>query len=254
MTDYENLISVPDDGPSILTITGDPGTGKTTLAATLPKAIFIRAEDGLKSVPKEKRPAAFPVLKSVDELWEQLTYLVKAKHDYRTVVVDSGTVLDTMFGDQVMDDDEKERGKRAMSLTQACGGYMGGYKAVGAMHGRLRQAAEVLRERRGMNVCFICHSEVSKVDPPDGDPYSRYDLRLSKYAVTHYVDNVDMVAYLRLETYLKGDKNSTKKKAMSDGTRIAVCHTGPAQVSKNRYGITEPVTVELGVNPFPFIN
>jgi hypothetical protein len=29
-----------------------------------------------------------------------------------------------------------------------------------------------------------------------------------------------------------------------------VCHAMAANVSKNRFGITEPITLELGVNPF----
>lgn len=254
--DYDAIgasAEVPADGPVIMTLTGDAGIGKTSTAATFPNPVVIRVEDGVKAVPLEWRPKALPVVKTDDDLWNQMMFLLRGKHDYKTAIVDSVSQLDTLFSEKVMDEDEEERGKRAMSLGQACGGYQGGFKAVGALHGRLRQAAEILREKRGMHVVFICHSDISKIDPPDGDPYSKYDLRMSKYGVTHYVDNVDMVAYLRIETFLKGHKDDKRKKAVSDGSRIAICHTDPAQVSKNRYGITEPVPVVLGKNPFPFI-
>ena len=36
-----STISKPDDRPVIATITGDAGTGKTTLGATFPKPIFM---------------------------------------------------------------------------------------------------------------------------------------------------------------------------------------------------------------------
>jgi hypothetical protein len=52
---------------------------------------------------------------------------------------------------------------------------------------------------------------------------------------------------LKLETFTTGD--GEKKKAISDGTRILITHATAANVSKNRYGITEPLVVENGVNP-----
>ena len=242
-----STVTKPKSQPTIITITGSPGIGKTTLAATFPKPIVIRAEDGLESIPEEKRPDAFPIVKKVDDLWEQLSALVTEDHDYKTLIVDSVTQLETLFGEHVVDNDPK-----ASNLATACGGYGAGYTAVSALHGRVRKAAQILNERKGMHVIFIAHSEVSSVDLPDEDPYSRYELRLHKKSAPHYSDNVHMVAYLRLETFTKGDNDV--KKVISSNQRIAICHTHAAQVSKNRYGIKEPIHVEEGENPFiPFI-
>ena len=67
-----------------------------------------------------------------------------------------------------------------------------------------------------------------------------------------YVDDVDVVAFLKLETFTMGE--GERKKAISDGTRVLVTHATAASVSKNRFGITEPITVSPGVNPLvPFI-
>lgn len=237
-------VGKPQDGAVIATITGDAGVGKTSLAATFPKPIFIRAEDGLQSVPEASRPDAFPVLSKVEDLWEQLTALIKEEHDYKTLVIDSVTQLETMFGEHVMEADPK----KPKSLAQANGGYGAGFSAVAALHGRVRKAAKVLKEKRGMNVVFIAHSDVTTIELPDQDPYSRYELRLHKKSMAHYVDNVDLVAYLKLETFTTGD--GERKKAISSGNRIAVCYTAAAQVSKNRYGISEDIEVPHGKNPF----
>lgn len=239
-----STIEKPQDRPIIATITGDAGVGKTTLAATFPKPIFIRIEDGLQAIPVESRPDAFPVVMKVDQLWEQLTALIKEDHIYQTVVIDSVTQLETLFGEHVIESDPK----KPKSLAQANGGYGAGYGAVSALHGRVRKAAKVLNEQRNMHVLFIAHSDVSTIELPDEDPYSRYELRMHKKSVPHYVDNVDLVAYLKLETFTTGDGD--RKKAISSGNRIAICYTAAAQISKNRYGITEPVEVPHGQNPF----
>ena len=243
-----STIAKPTDRPVIATITGDAGTGKTTLAATFPKPIFIRVEDGLQAVPEKIRPDAFPVINKVDDVWNQLTALIKDEHNYQTVVIDSVSQLETLFAEHVIESDPK----KPKSLAQANGGYGAGYLAVSALHGRVRKAAKMLNEKRNMNVIFICHSDVTTIELPDQDPYSRYELRLHKKCAPHYVDNVDLVAYLKLETFTTGDGD--RKKAISSGNRLAVCYTAAAQVSKNRYGIEEDLEVPHGQNPFvPFI-
>ena len=238
-----DTISKPQDRAVICTITGDAGIGKTRLASTFPKPIFIRAEDGMQSIPNDVRPDAFPVLTAVEELWNQLTTLIQEEHDYKTVVIDSVTKLESMFIDYVVASDPK----KPKSINQALGGYGAGMMAVGAMHNRVRKACGILNDK-GIHIVFIAHIDTNTIDLPDEESYTRYDLRLGKKSVAPYVDAVDLVAFLKLETFTTGD--GEKKKAISDGTRIAICHTSASNISKNRYGITEPIYVVEGQNPF----
>ena len=120
------------------------------------------------------------------------------------------------------------------------------------MHARVRKAAGLLGERRGMHAVFVAHADTSRLEPPDGDPYMRYTLRLHEKSMPSYVDDVDLVGFLKLETFTMGE--GERKKAISDGTRVLVTHATAASVSKNRFGITEQITVSPGVNPLaPFI-
>lgn len=238
-----STISKPADRPVIVTICGDSGLGKTSLAAAFPKPIFIRAEDGLQAIPEDKRPDAFPLIHKVDELWEQITALLQENHQYKTVVIDSVTALERLFVQHVIDSDPK----KPRSINQALGGYGAGLSAVANMHQRVRKACGLLNERKGMHVVFVAHADTETIELPDSDPYTRYSLRLGKKSVAPYVDDSDVVGFIKLETFTTGD--GERKKAISDGTRVLVCHATASNVSKNRFGLTEPVKVEQGVNP-----
>lgn len=247
--DLMATIAKPKDRPVMITICGDSGTGKTSLAATFPNPIFIRAEDGLQSVPADKRPDAFPVLAAakatdtVQMLWDQLIALLQQPHEYQTVVIDSVTALERLFIASVLESDHK-----AKSINQALGGYGAGPAAVASMHQRVRKAAGLLNERRGMHVVFVAHADVEMMRLPDTDDYMRYSLRLPSKSMPPYVDDVDLVGFLKLTTYTKGD-DGDRKKAISTGERELICYATAANVSKNRFGITDAIEVPQGVNP-----
>lgn len=235
--------SVPDAGPQIITICGDAGLGKSSLAATFPKPIFIRAEDGVARIPANFRPAALPVIKTEDDLWNQLKALIKDEHEYKTVVIDTISALDRMFVQSIL-----KRDGKAKSINQAMGGYGAGFSALAALHQQVRNAAEMLRQK-GMNVIFLAHTEVGTMRLPDQDDFSRYSLRMTHdKSLPPYLDDVDAVGFLRQRMVLKGD-DGERKKAISDDTRELVMHVTASNVSKNAYGITEPIEVELGKNP-----
>lgn len=235
-------IEKPKDRSVICTICGDAGMGKSTLAATFPKPIFIRAEDGLQAIPIDRRPDAFPVISTVDNLWDQLQALIKEKHDYKTVVIDSVTALERLFMQHIIESDPK----KPNALNQALGGYGNGAQAVASLHHRVRKACGILNAN-GMHVVFVAHAETETLELPDQDPYSRYTLRLGKKSLAPYVDDCDVVGFLKLQTFVKGEEG--KKKAISTGQRVLVTYATPANVSKNRYGITEDLQVSKEENP-----
>lgn len=237
-------IKKPDDRPAIVTVLGDSGLGKTSLACTFPNPIVIRAEDGLSAIPSDQRPDAFPVIQKVDDVWGQLMALIKEDHEYKTVIVDSVTALERLFVQHIIDNDPKN----PRSINQALGGYGAGLAAVATMHQRVRKACGMLNELKGMNVVFVAHADTETVELPDQDPYTRYSLRLGKRSVAPYVDDSDVVGFLKLQTFTTGD--GERKKAMSDGTRLLVCYATASNVSKNRYGIEDDIVFEPNKNPF----
>lgn len=235
-----DMVGKPEDRAALVTILGDAGLGKSSLAATFPSPIFIRAEDGLQAIPLESRPDAFPVLTSVNDLWEQLSSLIKEEHQYKTLVIDSVTALERMFIEHIVESDPK----KPKSINQAMGGYGAGLTAVAALHGRVRKACGLLNNK-GMHIVFIAHADTETIDLPDQDRYTRYNLRLGKRSTAPYVDDVDLVGFIKLQSFVKDDK-----KIISDGSRVLSVTATASNVSKNRYGITEDLPVLLNVNPF----
>lgn len=242
--------SVPELGAQVITICGDAGMGKSSLAATFPDPVFIRAEDGVARVPREIRPSALPQVRNEEQLWEQCKALVHEDHNFKTAVFDTISAADRMFVQAILKQDGK-----AKSLNQALGGYGAGFSALAARHQQLRNAAEMMRIKRGMNVVFLAHTEVGTMRLPDQDDFSRYSLRMTHdKSLPPYLDDVDAVGFLRQRIVLKGD-DGERKKAIGDATeRELVMHVTPSNVSKNAYGITEPIAVTLedikaGKNP-----
>src|SRR5699024_12336340 len=92
-----STIKKPADRPAIVTILGESGLGKTSLACTFPNPIVKRVEEDESAIPSDQRPYAFPVITSVDDAWAQLIDLSKAEQEYKTVTFYSMTTIKRLF-------------------------------------------------------------------------------------------------------------------------------------------------------------
>ena len=240
MSIFEQLKS-PTYDAAVITILGDAGAGKTSLAASLPSPVFIMAEDGLASVAEGDRPQGWKLTSSA-QLWEIFKGLLKEEHPYKTVVLDSVSALDEIFTKEILTAENKT------NLAQCAGGYGAGYKVLAGMHQRVGAAAEALKSK-GINVCYVAHANVDRLELPDVEPYSRYVLKITKDCQAPYVDKPDLVGFIRLQTFLRGE-DGQRKQAISSGIRELICYATASNVSKNRYGIDTPIVVEKNANPF----
>ena len=100
-----------------------------------------------------------------------------------------------------------------------------------------------------MNVIFIAHSDTETLELPDMDAYARYTIRMHKKSLPHYTDNVDLVAQIRLKTFVRGD--GERKRAISTGDREIICFPQASSTTKNRFTITGPLDFSFTAgNPF----
>ena len=239
-----STVSKPAARPPIITVVGEAGTGKSSFAASFPKPIFIRIEDGVSRISRKvEAPDVFPVVGGSDALFDQMMALVKEEHDYSTLVLDSVTKLEEVFTREII-----EKDGRAKTLSTAMGGYGAGYQMLASMHARVRKAAGVLNTQKQMAIVFIAHADLETMRLPDTDDYQRHSLRLNSKSIAPYVDDVDVVGFVRLSAALRGD-DGERKKVVSTGDREFVCHATAASVSKNGLGITQSLPFEEGTNP-----
>lgn len=229
----------PKKRPLIATIVADGGLGKTTLGSLFPSPVFIRLEDGIKSIEDKKHVALFPLAQASQDAWSAVSTLLSETHKFKTVVIDSVTRLNVMLEAEVVASDPK-----AKSINQAEGGYGAGYSRVASLHGAFRELCGRLCHEKDMNVIFLAHAENETVDLPDQDSYTRYTIRMNKRSVQHYSDNVDLVGFIKLRQFTSDGKASTT------GERIITCYPTPSHISKNRFGITEDLPFTLEANPF----
>lgn len=224
--------------PPVITVVSEPGMGKTTLACSFPNAIIIRSEDGIESVPKQYRPAIMPVCTTVDQFEQQIRWVVakRKEHKRNVLIIDSITAFERMFEDHIVLNDHTA----PSSINQACGGFGAGPKALGALHGKFRKLIGAANDR-GFTVIILAHASVETVEPPDGENYSRYTVRLGKHSVAPWTDDVDMIGYIKLQRFTRGEKGDKVKKASSDGQRLLVCYATPGNISKNRFGIEDDI-------------
>lgn len=235
-------VSRPQHRAVTVTICGEGGMGKTSLAAAFPAPVFIRTEDGMESLGANA-PMAFELATSSAQVEEQLKMLGREEHAFQTVVVDSVTKLNILIEQEVIAADPK----KPASINQANGGYGAGLAAVAERHRNLKTICDQLVQYKHMNVVFIAHADSEIVELPDQDAYTRYTFRMNKRSVSHYSDDVDVVAFIKLKTFTHGDGD--RKKATTSGERIITCYPTPNHISKNRYGIASDLVFEQGTNP-----
>ena len=242
--DLSQLSKPSGQRPVIITLFGEGGMGKTTLASMFPKPVIIRTEDGTTSLIGNDNVSLFPLAQSSQDVLDAIEALATQEHDHKTLVLDSITQLATMIESEIVASDPK-----AKSINQAGGGYGAGYNTAADRHRLIRDWAGALAYEKGMNVVFIGHADTETMDLPDFDPYTRYSVRLHKKSLPHYTDNVDAVCMIRLKTFTRGDGD--KKRAISSGEREIICFPQAASVTKNRFNITEPLPFTFeGGNPF----
>jgi hypothetical protein len=213
--------------PPRITIYGQEGVGKSTLAACAPKPIFIRTEDGLAQITCDK----FPLAKSLGDVLQALAELRTTEHPYQTVVVDTLDWLERLIHAQVCQDFGPVKYD---SIEKVDGGYQRGYMHALTHWRKVLDGLDALRREKGLACLLIAHAKFEKYELPGESAVDRYSPRLNKHAgalVCEWSDAVLFATWKMSPTKIRQEQNE----------RILRTVCGPHCVAKNRFNLSPEI-------------
>lgn len=235
------LVKTSDENksPRIL-LYGVQGIGKSTFGTQFKNPVFLRTEDGMKGDDFEG-VARLPICESWEDVKNQMQMLLKESHEFKTLVIDSIDWLQLLIFKEIAE--VKDVG----DISDI--GYSQGYKkAISHIRTFLALCDELYR-KKAMSIVMIGHEQVVRVDPPDSEPYERYEVALHKWIAPLVYQWADMVLFVNYEVRVKsaGDNfGTTKYKGLGDGKRFMYTAERPTQKAKNRYGLPYKMPFEKG--------
>lgn len=151
---FKDLMDI--DTPTIITLYGRPGTGKTTIASTLPKPLLLidvkdKGTDSGKREDLEPGDITVFELEEFDEIYDIYDYIQDNPDRFKSVVIDHMTALQDFCYDKVMGEEGKSKMSQGMYGT--AGGYL---KEVINLYKGLTDI--------GITPCFNCQDRMESGD------------------------------------------------------------------------------------------
>jgi len=104
-----------------------------------------------------------------------------------------------------------------------------------------------MRDQMGITPILLAHSEVSRFDSPEIEPYDRYLIKLHKRAFQLLYERADIIGFANWQTHVvKADVGFNQKVARGVGTGERLLHLieRPAYIAKNRYNLPESLPLD----------
>ncbi|MFP5223140.1 MAG: ATP-binding protein [Acidobacteriota bacterium] len=229
--------------PQRTLIYGVQGLGKTSLGCTFEAPILLRTEDGAMAIDVPTFPDIF---KTYDQLCAAFAALHEQPHEYKTLVIDSLDWMEPLVWDHTCALIRQDTGKDITSIEQV--GYGKGYVEADGPWRNIMGWLDALRLGRGMGIVLIAHAEVKRHEPPDGDPYDRFQIKLHKRAWALWQEWTDMVLFANYRRQMKktkdgGAKGEDKFRAIGSGERVLYTDERPAYMAKNRWSLPHEIYI-----------
>jgi len=211
-----------------IVICGPGKIGKTTFAAMAPAAVGILTEDGADNVDA----SAFPLCKSLNDVYEAIGVLLNEEHEFKTLFIDSLDWLEPLLQDHVC----QQHGWKSIETP----GYGKGYIEASTEWRNLLSGLEALRQKRGMGIILIAHDKIKRIEDPLTEGYDSHVLKLHDRAaalVQEWADVIGYAGYRVFTTKTDAGFGNKETKATTTGERILHVEAHPAHCGGNRFGL-----------------
>lgn len=209
-------------------IYGTEGVGKTTFAAKFPGVVFIDTEGSTKHMDV----ARFDPPQSLDDVLEQLNYVVGHPEEIGTVVIDTVDWLEKYIFRAVCDE------KSLKNIEDM--GYGKGYVFAKQKMQGLLELLDLITQR-GIHVVLVCHSMIRKFELPDEmGSYDRYTLKLNEKNIAPLIKEwVDLLLFVNYKTDIITDSDGKTKKGRGGQKRVMYANHSACWDAKNRFGLPD---------------
>lgn len=210
--------------PPILIFHGLPGTGKSTLAASAPNALFMFTENGQRDLKvRTIKDAPFDTyeefLAGLDHIGRGVKNKDAAFTNVKTLVIDTLDHLEKLVLTSVASHYRAQAANDGMSdevvkdiLTFSDIPAKYNFDKWREIDGKWETLwKRILRLRQlGLTIIGLCHSETKMIDDPNAEePYPQHNLAIDrKRAQTFWVDEADAVGFIHYPT-MRDDKGKT---------------------------------------------
>lgn len=216
--------------------------GKTSWAAHAPKAIFLmtQGEDGLLTLKSRGLvPQTVYHLPEATNRWcdlcDAVEELIREKHDFKTLIIDTGNGAERMLAEDVC--------YRAFNEDwSAFAEYGKGERLCQPEWTRFLSMLDALRNKRGMSVILLHHAMMRTVANPTGKDWDQYQPEGMKSLVALTKKWADGVLYGGWKVNVgkvKGEKGGDDKALGEE--RYVQCGNSSAIDAGNRYGLPETI-------------
>ncbi len=219
--------------PLRLLIYGRDGVGKSTIAASAPRPVFVCSEDGLDNIDAVGASPA-----SWRETLEAIGYL-GASPSYDTIVVDSLDHFEPMLWDHVCKVGDEKGPKPNIEAF----GYGKGYVAA-LNEWRLFVSKLATARKSGKAIILVAHCVKKKVDNLNGENYDTWGIKLNEKAAGLLREWVDVVGFAETEVVVAKLNPNENGKGIATGKRVLRTNPSATYESKTRFAIPPKLPLE----------
>ena len=219
--------------PASILIHGPNGVGKSFFSSQFPSPIFLDLEGNINHLNTARQR-----IKKWSEVSEFLSLLLKEKHDYKTLVIDTLDQLELLA---------KPIACKAVGIQNINEGYARGLAELCSMFQGVRESLESLTLTRKMHLVLIAHSKQKLIQPLGRDSYHQNIPSLTERVYPLFTDWCNVVGHAHLltktEKIIEAGFNQTKKLAEiqedSDlGSRVLEVEPSCTYLAKNTFNFS----------------